>query len=122
MKKDEIEAFEKLHTQIKDMYNELSVLSKKNPNTPINDFKLKFVNQLLKQANILLGEKYKPFNEFSIFSNDELPFISDTVFIISQYIQCLERLKYDNVHRMGAYWHWIITDSKEELRTSQPLS
>lgn len=121
MKKEEIEAFEKLHIQIKDMYSELSVLSKKNPNTPINEFKLKFVNQLLKQANILLGEKYKPFDDFSFFSNDDLPFISDTVFIISQYIQCLEKLKYDNVQRLGGTWYWIISGSKEQLTTSHPL-
>lgn len=29
MEKDKIEKFEKLHIQIKDMYNELSILSKK---------------------------------------------------------------------------------------------
>ena len=29
MKKDEIETFEKLHVQIKDMYAEISILSKK---------------------------------------------------------------------------------------------
>ena len=121
MKKEEIEMFEKLHIQIKDMYSELSVLSKKNPNTPINEFKLKFVNQLLSQSNVLLGEKYKPFTEFSVFSSDDLPFISDIVLILSQYIKCLEKLKYDNVKVLSGTWYWIISGSKEQIATSHPL-
>ena len=35
MEKDKIEKFEKLHIQIKDMYNELSILSKKSPDCPV---------------------------------------------------------------------------------------
>ena len=42
MKKDEIETFEKLHVQIKDMYAEISILSKKAPDGAMNKFKLKF--------------------------------------------------------------------------------
>ena len=38
MEKDKIEKFEKLHIQIKDMYNELSILSKKSPDGAINKF------------------------------------------------------------------------------------
>lgn len=51
MEKDKIEKFEKLHIQIKDMYNELSILSKKSPDGAINKFKLKFINQLIEEAN-----------------------------------------------------------------------
>lgn len=120
MRKAEIEAFEKLHIQIKDMYNEMSILSKKTPNTPINEFKLRFVNQLLNTANGILGDDYKPFNDFDLFSNDDLPFISDTVLILSQYIQCMEKFKYDNVRCLSGRWYWIVSDCSEEIRTARP--
>ena len=40
MEKKDVERFEKLHIQIKDMYSELSILSKKSPDGAINKFKL----------------------------------------------------------------------------------
>lgn len=58
MEKDKIEKFEKLHIQIKDMYNELSILSKKSPDGAINKFKLKFINQLIEEANQFLKGDY----------------------------------------------------------------
>ena len=64
MKKENIDKFEKLHFQIKNIYSELGILSKKSPDSAINKFKLKFVNQLLTQANTLLDEQYKPFADF----------------------------------------------------------
>ena len=51
MKKENIERFEKLHIQIKDIYEELSLLSKKSPDGAINKFKLKFINQLRTQTH-----------------------------------------------------------------------
>ena len=42
MEKKDVERFEKLHIQIKDMYSELSILSKKSPDGAINKFKLNF--------------------------------------------------------------------------------
>ena len=84
MEKDKIEKFEKLHIQIKDMYNELSILSKKSPDGAINKFKLKFINQLIEEANQFLKERYKPFADFEKFEEEDIPFNSDVVMIISQ--------------------------------------
>ena len=109
MEKDKIEKFEKLHIQIKDMYNELSILSKKSPDGAINKFKLKFINQLIEEANQFLKE-------------EDIPFNSDVVMIISQYIKCLERFKYDNVKLLSGNWYWNLSDSKDEVKTSRPLS
>lgn len=122
MEKDKIEKFEKLHIQIKDMYNELSILSKKSPDGAMNRFKLKFINQLIKESNQFLGEKYKPFDDFEIFDEDNMPFNSDVVLIVSQYIQCLERFKYDNVKCLSGKWFWNLSNDKEEIKTSRPLS
>ena len=122
MEKKDVERFEKLHIQIKDMYSELSILSKKSPDGAINKFKLNFINQLIEEANQLLGKRYMPFSDFQRFQEDDMPFNSDVVLIISQYIKCLERFKYDNVKLLSGNWYWNLSDSKDEVKTSRPLS
>jgi len=106
LKFEQIETFEKLHTQIDGVYAELCILSKKSPDGAINQFKLKLINQIIASANELLGEPYKPFNDFVIFNDEDLPTNSDVAFIISQYIKCLEKLKFDNIERSGRHWCW----------------
>lgn len=120
MKKEDIDIFEKLHFQIQDIYSELGILSKKSPDGAINKFKLKFVNQLLDQANYLLEEKYKPFADFNLFQEEDIPTNSDVVLVVSQYIQCLEQLKIDNIKMLSGNWYWIIPNSKEEIKTTHP--
>lgn len=122
MEKENVEKFEKLHIQIKDIYNELSILSKKSPDGAINKFKLKFINQLIEEANVFLSERYKPFTDFEKFEEDDVPFNSDIVLIVSQYIQCLEKFKYDNIKRLSGNWYWMLSDSEEEVKTSRPIS
>lgn len=122
MEKKNVEKFEKLHIQIKDIYSELSILSKKSPDGAINKFKLNFINQLIEEANQFLGERYKPFPDFLKFVEDDIPYNSDAVLIISQYIKCLEKFKYDNVKRLSENWYWNLSDVNEEVKTSQPIS
>ena len=43
MNKNDIDIFEKLSGQLISVYEEISLLSKKNPNDAINKFKLKFL-------------------------------------------------------------------------------
>jgi hypothetical protein len=54
---EEVIQFEKVQTQIKGLYNEIGILSKKNPNDAVNKFKLKFINQSLIEANDILKDK-----------------------------------------------------------------
>ena len=122
MEKDRIEKFEKLHLQIKDLYRELSLLSKKSPDGAINKFKLKFINKLIEEANDMLDEKYLPFEDFERFDEEEIPFNSDVVMILSQYLQCLEKFKYDNVKMLSGIWYWNLTGSRDCVKTSSPLS
>ena len=121
MEKKDVERFEKLHIQIKDMYSELSILSKKSPDGAINKFKLNFINQLIEEANQLLGKRYMPFSDFQRFQEDDMPFNSDVVLIISQYIKCLEKFKYANVKRLSGNWYWNLSDTDEEVKTSHPI-
>ena len=121
MKKENVEIFEKLYIQIKDIHNELSILSKKSPDGAINKFKLKFINQLLSSANGILDDTYKPFNDFTLFQEDDMPTNSDIVLIISQYIKCLDKFKRDNVEIKSGDWYWVIEKGRESIKTTSPI-
>ena len=69
----------------------------------------------------LPGKRYMPFSDFQRFQEDDMPFNSDVVLIISQYIKCLEKFKYDNVKRLSGNWYWNLSDTDEEVKTSHPI-
>lgn len=108
MNKGDVDIFEKLSGQLISVYEELSLLSKKNPNDAVNKFKLKFVNNLINDSNDYLGDKYRPFGDFNNFDEDDVPQNSDIVFILSQYIQCFEKLRSDNVVQVISSWFWYV--------------
>lgn len=120
MNENDIQEFEKLKIQIEEMYKEISLLSKKSPDSAINKFKLKFVNNLLGTANKLLTGNYKPFDDFDVFEEDDLPSNSDIVIIISQYIECLEKFKLDNVTMLSGKWFWEINGKASNIQTIRP--
>lgn len=103
MNTSDVDQFEKLAGQVLGLYEEMSILSKKSPNDAVNKFKLKFINHQLGESNTILAERYRPFNDFDIFSEDDVPQNSDVVFILSQYLQCMEKFRGDHVvFRNGA--------------------
>ena len=120
MKKDEIELFDKVQSQMEEMYNEVSILSKKSQNDALNEFKLHFVNNLLEDANRLLNEKYKPFNEFKQFDKDKIPTNSDVVMVLSQYLACLEKMKIDNIESSLGTCYWKIDNKVSNIKTNRP--
>jgi hypothetical protein len=124
MRKADVDTFEKLVGQLESVYDELSILSKKNPNDAVSKFKLAFVNALLDSANTLLGERYRPFKEFSRFDEEKIPQNSDVVFVVSQYLQCFEKLRADNVQLSYGTWYWNLEDVPEgagpRVETTKP--
>ncbi|MDX3774015.1 hypothetical protein QE250_07820 [Chromatiaceae bacterium AAb-1] len=108
MNKNDVDIFEKLSGQLLSVYEEISLLSKKSPNDAVNKFKLKFVNRLIGASNEYLSEKYRPFDDFEVFDEDDVPQNSDVVFILSQYIQCFEKLRSDNVVVGVGGWYWYV--------------
>ncbi len=114
MNKSDVDKFEKLSGQLISVYEEISLLSKKNPNDAVNKFKLKFVNTLLGESNKFLAEKYKPFEDFDCFDVDDVPQNSDAVFILSQYLQCFEKLRSDNVVINNGFWYWSVKGDKQD--------
>jgi hypothetical protein len=92
----------------------MSILSKKSPNDAVNKFKLKFINQQLNESNTLLAARYRPFDDFAVFSEDEVPQNSDVVFILSQYLQCMEKLRGDYVVARNGVWYWRVRGGEND--------
>jgi hypothetical protein len=114
-------AFEKLEAQLDSLHAELTMLAKKSPNDAVNEFKLKFINSVLEQNNSLFGQATRPFAEFETFSTDTMPSNSDATFILSQYIECAEKFRADNIkpHR-GSWWWKIDREHEPTVRTAPP--
>lgn len=115
----EINNFEKIQAQLESLHEEISALSKKSQNDALNKFKLKFVNKTLSEANTLLGTQYRPFADFDQFDDNDLPTNSDVTMILGQYLNCLEKLRADNIYYKN-YWYWRSDKGDTYIRTSSP--
>src|SRR5436190_1466882 len=97
MKATDVDKFEKVKAQISQLHSEVSLLSKGKSDNLINKFKLKFINEKLTGANAVLKGEFKPFKDFDVFDDAELPSNSDVVLILSQYLDCLEAWRCANI-------------------------
>ena len=120
MKRSQVDELEKLTGQLSSLHSELSALAKKSPNNAVNTFKLKFVIITIANCNKFLGDKYKPFDDFEQFDTDEVPSNSDLTFIISQYIQAMEKYRSDNIYLDLGSWYYRTKDSVDKIRTAPP--
>lgn len=124
MRREEVDLFEKVNGQLEALHAEILALSKKSPNDGVNKFKLKFVNRVLDQANDLLEDKYRPFADFESFEEDDVPSNSDVTMILAQYLNCMEKLRSDNIADVGLFgqdnWVWIIEDQETKIRVAPP--
>lgn len=120
MNREEIGEFEQLQAQLQSLYIEVGTLSKKKPDDAVNEFKLKLINQVLKRANTTLGEENRPFGDFLQFDADNVPTNSDAVLILSQYLNCLEKLRADNARQQLGDWYWLVDGEVSNIRTSPP--
>ncbi|GAB6141460.1 hypothetical protein JCM14076_21890 [Methylosoma difficile] len=114
MNREDVKTFEKLNGQLVGVYEEMTLLSKKSPNDAVNKFKLKFINKLISESNEYLSEAYKPFDDFDSFDEDDVPHNSDVVFILSQYLQCFEKLRSDNIVPSYGNWYWRVKGDEDE--------
>lgn len=123
MTKEEVDTFEKLQAQLDGLHIEISALSKKSQNDALNKFKLKFVNKILADSNELLSAKYKPFDDFDLFDENDLPTNSDVAMMLTQYLNCFEKLRADNIKKEDKYpqhWYWVIDGKFSNVRTVSP--
>jgi hypothetical protein len=120
MKREEIDNFEKIMTQLESLHLEIGNLSKKSQNDAINKFKLKFINQAIVSANEILGTAYKPFEDFIQFEESDIPSNSDVTMMLGQYLNCMDKLRDDNVGNKSGYWVWRIDGQLSDSRTKMP--
>lgn len=120
MNKEKIELFERIFGQLKGFHAEVTILAKKKPNEPLNEFKIKLINQMLLQAKEFLGKKNLPLDGFEKFDLDSLPTNSDVTMVLDQYIVCLDNFKSDNVILYLGQWYWKIKGEKSSEKTSPP--
>lgn len=120
LKRSQIDELEKLIGQLDSLHSELTALAKKSPNDAVNTFKLWFVNTSLNNCNKFLGKNYKPFDDFDQFDTDDVHSNSDLTFIISQYMQAMEKFRSDNIYVSVGTWYYKIKGSDEKIRTAPP--
>ncbi len=106
MTREDVELFVKVETQIIGLYKEIGLLSKKNPNDAVNKFKLRFINQSVSDANKLLTGNYRPYSDFEVFAEEDIPTTSDVVMILEQYITALRKLQSDNTESAEVESDW----------------
>lgn len=120
MNKKDVDLIEKVYAQMEALYNEMGILSKKAQNDAVNKFKLKFINNIIINANQILQEKYRPFTDFEKFDEDELPTNSDVVMILAQYLYSMEKIRIDNIYEHSGYWYWLVDGKKSSFETFAP--
>ncbi len=118
----DVEKLEKLIRQLHGLHSEISLLAKKSPNDAVNAFKLKLINKVLQAANEVLGDRYKPFADFSLFEFDDLPSNSDVTVVLTQYIQETEGYRSDNIVYSNSEHAWVyqVNGSPSKIETTPP--
>ena len=120
MKKEEVDEVEKVIGQLEGLHAEMSTMAKKSPNDGVNAFKLNFVNATINRCNTILGTQYRPFENFNSFNSDDVPSNSDVTFMLTQYLNAIEKLRSDNIFQEHGSWYWKTTDGTAPVRTSLP--
>ncbi len=101
--------YDLLHPLLDVTYKEIKELSKKNPDSPLNAFKVKSINRVLEPIKELLQfEDTAPF--LDILDSDFIPTNSDVVMILSQYMQSMQLYK-------DQYYFWDRKDGEHKWRT-----
>jgi hypothetical protein len=113
MKKADVELYDKLHGQLVTMVSQFEALSKKNPNDPVNEFKIGLVNKLLADINGLIGN-FRPFPDFEQFENSPRVFNSDVLLILAQYCTAMSRFKGANttIEKSPIDTDWMNSEEK----------
>lgn len=116
MTRADVELYDKLYGQLVTMKFQFEVLSKKNPNDVVNEFKIGLVNNLLVGINGLIGD-YKPFSDFEQFEDSPKVFNSDVLLILAHYITAMGRFKSANIIIEGSPLSTEWMDTKETWNT-----
>lgn len=117
---DDVDKLEKLIGQLNGLQAELSSLAKKSPNDGLNLFKMKLVNKVLQNANNLLVGGYVPFEDFTEFTEEQLPTNSDVTLILAQYLEQVERYRSANVVMHNHSWVYVVAGNPSDMNSRPP--
>lgn len=118
--KAEVDELEALIGQLFSLHNEMTCLTKKSSTDAVNTFKLKLINKTLSRCNTLLGDVYKPFDDFAAFDIDDVPSNSDVTLMIGQYQEAVEHFRSKHIILKHGAWYYVLPEDESAIRTSPP--
>lgn len=119
MTDEEVEQFRKMAAQLDALHQEATAASKKHPDKPVSKFKVELSNAVLEAAKQVLGTSAPTLN-FQRFDTDDLPTNSDLSFVVSQFVECAEKVKAQNIRRINGVWYWMISGSMSQIAAVAP--
>jgi hypothetical protein len=119
MNEQEVEEFRKMAAQLDALHQETTAASKKHPDKPVSKFKVNLANSVLQIARKALGTS-APALDFEQFDIDDLPTNSDLSFVVTQFVECAEKLKAQNIRRYNGMWYWEISDASTDIVATAP--
>ena len=120
IEKQQVDELETLIGQLFSLHSELTGLAKKSSTDAVNAFKLKLINKTLERCNDLLGVAYRPFDDFALFDNDDVPSNSDVTLVLGQYQSALENFRSEHIRSKSGYWFYDLSDGSDTVRTMPP--
>ncbi len=102
----EVDKFNMLENLIESIYDEMKEFCKKKPDEPLNKFKVKNVNRVLRQVKDIMQND--PTIEFlDVLDEDTLPSNSDTILVLAQFKASMQQFKLRfYFHESGYGWRW----------------
>lgn len=119
--KTEVDELETLIGQLFSLHNEMTGLTKKSSTDAVNAFKLKLINKTLTRCNMLLGDAYRPFDDFTLFDSDDVPSNSDVTLMIGQYQEATEYFRSQHITQRHGAWYYVLPEDEASVRTSPPV-
>jgi hypothetical protein len=120
MNAEQVEAFRAMAAQLDALHQEASAAAKKAPDKSVSAFKINLANNILKSAKAVLG-KSAPVLGFESFDIDDLPTNSDLSFVVTQFVECAEKVRSENVQRLhNGVWYWTISGAMSQIAAAPP--
>lgn len=119
--KTKVDELETLIGQLFSLHGEMTGLTKKSSSDAVNAFKLKLINRILARCNALLGDAYRPFDDFEAFDSDDVPSNSDVTLMIGQYQEAVEYFRSSHITQKHGAWCYLLPEGEAVVGTSAPV-